>query len=175
MSLADFLSLVRIPLGVAFVAVAAHRTAALAIVAVSAFTDIADGWAARRSLGPESRTAPRHHGDWLDPLCDKLFVAAMVAGLYIAHRPPVALLVLLLAREMLQLIAIAVYRTGRGLRRLEPYNYRAGRVGKATTVVQFACALAILWGWREPWPLAAGAAILGIVSVVIHVRRVQVH
>jgi phosphatidylglycerophosphate synthase len=64
---ANFLSLVRIPLGLAFLAVHDLRWVA-AIVAVGAATDLLDGFVARRT-GTQTEI-----GALLDPLCDRVFV-----------------------------------------------------------------------------------------------------
>ena len=48
LNLPDLLSLVRLPLGVAFVPLAGRPTAALAVLALAAVSDVLDGWLARR-------------------------------------------------------------------------------------------------------------------------------
>ena len=77
LTLSNLLSLSRVPLGVAFIAVADPMLMAM-LVAVAAATDVLDGFIARVS-GTVS-----HIGLLLDPLCDKLFVllalSAFLAG-----------------------------------------------------------------------------------------------
>jgi phosphatidylglycerophosphate synthase len=66
--------------------IAADRTtlsyAAAAVFAVGAATDRLDGYLARR-YGQSTRT-----GQWLDPLADKLFVAAPILTLAATDRFP---------------------------------------------------------------------------------------
>jgi phosphatidylglycerophosphate synthase len=161
---------VRLPLGVLFVFVAARPVAALAVLAAAAFSDMIDGWVARR-MRPHGAWGP-HRGDWLDPLCDKIFVALAMLGLALAHRPPVGIVALALTREWLQVVAFAVFKAVPALRQ-RPYNYRAHPIGKATTVVQFLAALALLLGSALVAPLAALAAALGLASVAVYVNRAR--
>jgi cardiolipin synthase (CMP-forming) len=172
-SVADCLSLVRIPLGVAFVFLA-HNTALAMIVLVAAgVSDVLDGWFARRHRPAEDRG--QHRGDWLDPLCDKLFVGAVVTGLYLARQPPILWLALLLTREALQLVAVTALRLVPTLHRLSrDYDFRANPLGKATTVVQFFAAAAMLVGHPLAGPVVWTAAAMGLVSVFIYVRRLGV-
>jgi phosphatidylglycerophosphate synthase len=165
---ADLMSLVRIPLAIAFVATAAHLVPALLIVALAGLSDMLDGWLARRHR-PAGDRGP-HRGDWLDPLCDKIFVGAVMLGVSLVYRPPLSLAVLVLAREWLQILAMVPLRLAPRLR-ARRYNFRAHPIGKATTVAQFATALAILFASPLMWPLAIASAALGLVSVAVYVRR----
>jgi cardiolipin synthase (CMP-forming) len=170
LSAADYLSLVRIPLGVAFLFVAARTELAFAVLAVAGVSDVLDGWVARRQGPPAD---PRHHrGDWLDPLCDKLFVAAVAAGLHLTRLVPLWLLLLLVAREILQTIAVTIMRLVPALHaRSRDYDFKAHPLGKATTVVQFATGAALLLRPALGPPLAVLTAVLGIASVTIYVSR----
>jgi cardiolipin synthase len=172
-SVADYLSLVRIPLGVAFVLVAADTPFALAVLAAAGLSDVLDGWVARRWRPPPERD--HHRGDWLDPLCDKLFVGSVVAGLYLARRPPPIWLLLLLTREILQLVAVSALRLVPNLHRLSrDYDFRANPLGKATTVLQFVAATALLVGHGLAGPAVWTVAVLGLLSVFTYVRRLGV-
>jgi cardiolipin synthase (CMP-forming) len=170
LSAADYLSLVRIPLGVTFLFVAARTELAFAVLAAAGVSDVLDGWVARRQGPPPD---PRHHrGDWLDPLCDKLFVAAVAVGLHFVRQVPVWLLLLLVAREILQTIAVTIMRLVPALHaRSRDYDFKAHPIGKATTVVQFATGAALLLDHSLGRPLAVLTAILGLVSVTIYVSR----
>ena len=149
-SVADYLSLARIPLGLVFLLVAGHQRWALAVLAVAAATDVLDGWIARRH-GPRG-PGESHRGDWLDPLCDKLFAAAVVAGLLLTRPPPLTLIGLFLAREMLQVVAVLTMRMVPSLHRASrDYDFRAHPVGKAATVAQFATAAALVLGHPSAW------------------------
>jgi cardiolipin synthase (CMP-forming) len=172
LTLADWFSLARIPLGAIFLFVAGRLPLALGVVVLAGITDVLDGWAARRRTGGVD-PGP-HRGDWLDPFCDKVFVFSMLAGIYVVHRPPPALLLLVMTREVLQALAFAVYKMVPSLRRGLRYNYRAHPVGKATTIAQFATATALLFEHPVAEPLALAAATLGIVTVAVYVNRARV-
>jgi phosphatidylglycerophosphate synthase len=179
-SVADYLSLVRIPLGVAFLFVVHDTALALIVLVAAGVSDVLDGWFARRrraenrqDVRPDAREHRR--GDWLDPLCDKLFVGAVVAGLYLARRPPTLWLALLVTREVLQLVAVTALRLVPTLHRLSrDYDFRANPLGKATTVVQFFAAAALLVAHPMAGPVVWLAAGMGLVSVFTYVRRLGV-
>jgi phosphatidylglycerophosphate synthase len=169
-SVADYLSLVRIPLGALFVFVASDITLGLAVLGLAGLSDVLDGWVARRWRPSPERD--QHRGDWLDPLCDKLFVASVVAGLYLARRPPVLWLALLLTREVLQLCAVTALRLVPTLHRLSrDFDFRANPLGKATTVLQFGAATALLLGHSLAGPAVWATAALGLLTVFTYVRR----
>jgi cardiolipin synthase len=171
LALADWLSLVRIPLGALFLFVAGRLPLALAVLVAAGISDVLDGWAARRHRPPGDHQ--RHRGDWLDPFCDKVFVAAVLTGIYVVHRPPPALLLLVVARELLQGVSLIIYRLVPALRRGTPYNYRAHVLGKATTVAQFTTAAALLLDHPLARPLAVASALMGVASVLVYVNRVR--
>ena len=120
------------------VAGGAARDAAAALFLVGGATDGLDGYVARR-YGAISRT-----GQWLDPLADKLLVAAPILTLGAKGEFPLWALVILLARE----VAISALRVALGLRGVA---LPASRSAKVKTALQLAAiALYIL-------PLGAGA------------------
>jgi cardiolipin synthase len=172
LSLADWFSLVRIPLGALFLFVAGRWPLALGVLVAAGVSDVLDGWAARRYRAPGDHA--RHRGDWLDPFCDKIFVAAVLTGIYIVHRPPPALLLLVVTRELLQGLSLIIYRLVPALRRGTPYNYRAHVLGKATTVAQFTTAAAFLIDHPLSRPLAVVSALLGVAAVLVYVNRARV-
>jgi cardiolipin synthase len=169
---ADYLSLARIPLGVAFLFTAGRPDVAIAVLAVAALTDVLDGWVARRH-GPR-QPGEQHRGDWLDPLCDKLFAASVVVGLVLTTAPPLSWLVMLLAREILQVIAVTVLRLVPALHRVSrDYDFRAHPLGKATTVAQFTASALLVVGNRFAGALCATAAALGVASVAVYIHRIR--
>lgn len=178
-TVADYLSLVRIPLGVMFVLVVDHTGVALGVLAVAALSDVLDGWVARRQRRETEAATPlthrsHHRGDWLDPLCDKLFVAAVVLALYLSRQPPLTLLALMLTREILQTISVTVLRLVPTLHRASrDYDFKAHPLGKATTVVQFIAGAALL----VEHPLAPVAAYLtaalGVITVGVYISRIR--
>ena len=139
---------------------------------MAGISDVLDGWAARRRHVSGPGVGP-HRGDWLDPFCDKVFVVAMLTGIYVVHHPPVPLLLLVVTREVLQVLSLAVYRFSPTLRRGIHYNYRAHPIGKATTVTQFATALALLFDHPLATPLALASGVLGLATVVVYLNRAR--
>jgi cardiolipin synthase len=172
LTLADWFSLVRIPLGVVFLFVANRLPLALLVLVLAGISDVLDGWAARRRATAGELAEP-HRGDWLDPFCDKVFVAAMLTGIYVVHRPPAALLLLVVTREVLQVLSLVVYRLSPTLRRGLHYNYRAHPIGKVTTVTQFATAMALLFDHPLATPLALASGVLGLITVVVYLNRAR--
>lgn len=165
---ADLLSISRVPLGMLFLMVT-KPWVGVGLMVVAAITDVMDGWVARRTLAaPQAR----HHGDWLDPLCDKVFVAFVLASLAWTFHAPVLLVALVMLREILQTASLLIYAALPALRRHGPYNYRANVLGKLTTVLQFATALVILFGHPAPWALAFGTAAVGVASLAAYIWRV---
>lgn len=121
-----------------------HDTLAFFLFAVAASTDWLDGQIARRT---GTVTAL---GKAIDPLVDRLLIAAGVLGLYIEHRLPLWIVVVLFARD-----AYLMY----GAWRLEQfYQVRipvtlAGKATTATLLVGFAD---LILGW----PLVPGLGIV---------------
>lgn len=187
---ADLLSLSRLPLGVLFFTLARSASLGMLVITVAAVTDVLDGWVARRASAtrtqvdfsrvhaPTAREREKNtqvdfsRGDWLDPLCDKLFVGFVLAGLVWHFGAPWRLVLLLLLREWLQLASITIYALAPRLRKHGRYNYRANNLGKATTVLQFLTALVILFGTPAPWGLAGVTAALGVCSLATYIARV---
>ena len=101
---------------------------AVAVLAVSGITDWADGLIARRS-GQVSRL-----GQILDPLVDRLTIAATLVGLALRTLIPWWLVALLVARDLALLCLVPLLRR-RGLTAL-PVHY----LGKAAT-------FALFWGF----------------------------
>ena len=174
LTLPNLLSVSRVPLGGLFW-VALERGPERAelpfgVLAAAAATDVLDGYLARRR-----GVDPAGMGSWLDPICDKVFVASVLAALYFQRHLPLALLALVLTRELLQLPMVLVYRASPTLRRWVRYDFRASLFGKAATVCQF-LAVSALVVERGPdhaiaWRLAGLAFGLGLVSLGDYIRR----
>src|SRR6185312_13666800 len=139
------LSLARLPLGGLFwvvMGVAPGRAIpGLAVLAAAAATDVLDGMAARRA-GVDLAGV----GSWLDPLCDKLFVGAVLGALHFERGVSLHLLALIVARELLQLPMTVVYRAIPTLRRWLQYDFRSSPLGKAATIAQFLAIAALVAG-----------------------------
>lgn len=166
------LSLARLPLGGLFwVALGqgpAHFVWPFAVLAAAAATDVLDGWVARRSGADPAGT-----GSWLDPICDKLFVGAVLGALYFQQRVPLGLLALIVTRELLQVPMVVVYRVSSTLRRWLQYDFRASLFGKAATVMQFLAvsALIVIGPAAVAWRLALLSFVLGLLALGDYIRR----
>lgn len=171
LALPNLLSLSRIPLGGLFWGALArgpeHAVEPFAVLALAGATDVLDGWVARRRWGAH----PPGMGSWLDPICDKLFVGAVLAALYVQRRASLSLIAMIVARELLQLPMALVYRTNKTLRTWLDYDFRASALGKAATVAQFLAVSALILDHRAAWPLAVLAFALGLCALADYVRR----
>jgi cardiolipin synthase (CMP-forming) len=169
---ANLLSLARLPLGwlfwVALGRTPAHAAPALGVLAAAAATDMLDGPLARRQ-GVDVSGA----GSWLDPTCDKLFMAAVLAALHFERGVPLGLLALIVARELLQLPMVIVYRVSPTLRRWLRYDFQASPIGKAATIVQYLAIGTLMLGWPAR-ALAILAFVLGVTALGDYVRRAVV-
>jgi phosphatidylglycerophosphate synthase len=182
---------VRVPLGVAFVPLAGRPTAALAILVLAGVSDVLDGWLARRnpqrltwepwkgfqtlrrwSAASKARQLPTRlgWGEWLDPVCDKWFIIAVMAGLYLSQHPPLKVLLPIVTREIAILILFLIQRLVPSLRSMR-YDYRAHALGKAATAAQFLTATALLLALPAAPYLAALCALLGLLCAGVYAQR----
>ncbi len=162
--LAHALTLSRVPLGVALAYAYGDVRWVVALIGLAALTDTLDGNVARY-LQKRGYTEPAI-GGWLDPLIDKVFIAIVLAVIWLRSRD-VLVIALIGARELLVVpLGLYLVRRHRDLREL-----RADTLGKATTVAQF-IAVAIVIG-HPPWALPAAivTAILGVATGAHYVAR----
>lgn len=147
-NLLSFLRLLGVPLFLWLVLVPQADGWAFVLLAVSGITDWLDGVIAR-ATGQISRL-----GQILDPLADRLYIAATLVGLALRQIVPWWLVALLLARDLVLLAFLPALRR-RGLPAL-PVHY----LGKAAT-------FALLWGFpllllgAGDGPFATVARVLG--------------
>lgn len=143
------LSLSRIPLGLLFAWTVRRRPrAALAVLAVAGFSDVLDGWYARRF----EQATPT--GAVVDAVADKLFVGMVVAALIAAGALSPARALLLSTRELGELAIgarLAIEEDGRLTRPHVPHPF-----GKVTTLLQYAAAASAIL--RSPWGIAFAVA-----------------
>lgn len=168
-SLANALTLIRVPLAGVLWLAPGEPWFLLVIIVAAALSDVVDGALARR-IDPSVRHDPHNPGAWLDPLCDKIFVASLVALVVVHHTPSPGLALLVLVREALLLpllVAWAVWWRPQGRR----VDFRAVWAGKLTTVLQFAAVGAMLFLPGALEVLAPLAAVFGALSVALVVRR----
>jgi phosphatidylglycerophosphate synthase len=149
---------------VAFVPLAGRPIAGLAILSLAAISDILDDWLARR------RPQPAAWGEWLDPVCDKFFIIAVMAGLYLSRHPPLETLLPILTREIAVLVLFFIHRLIPSLRSIR-YDYHAHVLGKAATAAQFLTATALLLAHPAARYLAALCALLGLLCAGVYARR----
>jgi cardiolipin synthase (CMP-forming) len=158
--LAHALTLLRIPLALALWWTWGDPVWSVAIVAIAALSDTADGrvarWAQRRGArGPDI-------GGWLDPAVDKLFVAIVLAAIWVHTRVPhkAAVIALTGARELVLVPMVAVYLA----RRRQHRPLHADWFGKLATVAQFIALCVIALAPDHALPAAAVAGGLGLVA-----------
>ena len=151
-AVADALTLVRFPLAVLF-PIAASPAAQLAIVALAAVTDVADGILARR-MG-SSRV-----GAVLDPIADKAFM--VTAFVTIARRGLLEWYELLgvLLRDLLAVLGFVATWL---LRRPVAVPARAG--GKAVTIAQLLTLVAAIADSPHVRPLAWATAAIAVYAI----------
>lgn len=177
-TLANLLSLSRLPLGVAFVwalNLGAGWGPPLLVLLLAGASDALDGWVARRAAarrwGGTDLGTPAGMGSWLDPICDKLFVATVLGALWWRYRPPIGWLALIMSRELVQLPLSLVYVAVPALRRWLRYDFRASLPGKAATILQFCAIVALIFRSRFSPVLAVAAFVMGMIALTDYVHR----
>ncbi len=151
-SLADLLSLVRLPLAGSFVLVSDVVTQ-LAVVAIAACTDWLDGWVARRrGAGP--------YGAIIDPAADRVFVLVVLATLVAGGALTLAQCALLLLRDIATTIGAVATRL---IPRWRTERLQARWSGKVVTALQFATLIALI---VQPKTLAWMLPVVVVASVI---------
>jgi cardiolipin synthase len=138
---ANQLTLTRVMLAPAFVILTVYGYFgwALIVFAVAGLTDLFDGLIARK-LG--SRTSL---GAWLDPMADKLLIVATVSvltvpGLGLVNKLPVWLTILIISRDLLIVVTVAVINFAIGRREFRPSIY-----GKIATAIYIITCVTIMY------------------------------
>jgi phosphatidylglycerophosphate synthase len=148
---ADVISAVRIPLAIAFPFV--PNDARLVLLAAAAGSDLLDGQLARRFGGSSL-------GAVIDPVADKLFMAAAFGVVAASGRLEWYEIVGVLLRDIVATIAfVATFAS----RRPRAIPARAG--GKAVTVAQVLTLVAFLAGWPTLRPLAWATAAVALYAI----------
>jgi cardiolipin synthase len=160
----NLVSLLRVPLALAFPLVADSPPAAITVLGLAGASDVLDGLLARR-LG-----AVTPLGAVIDPLADKLFALSAMGSLLALHRLPWWGVPALLARELLEapLLVRGLRRRRRGDRAEVPSSNAAGKL--ATVAQSAALVAAIAAPWALP-PALGVAAIAAVVAGVVYWRR----
>jgi len=132
---------------------------ALVVLIIATTSDFIDGFIARQ-FNQVTRL-----GMYLDPLSDRLFIAASVIGLAVRGLIPMPLLAIVLARDVM-LLAVVLYR------RLRIADFpRVTFVGKTATFVLFTAFPVIVLGtvWSDsPVPLESIGWVLGVVGACMY-------
>src|SRR5215467_12930012 len=131
---ANQLTLLRMLLIPAFVILVVYGELgwALVVFAVAGITDGLDGLIARLS-GQKTRL-----GAWLDPMADKLllvttFIVLTWPGLGLANRLPIWLTVLVISRDVVIVLTVAIISMAIGPRTFRPSIY--GKIATATYIL----------------------------------------
>ena len=111
---------------------------ALAVFMVAGITDALDGLIARRS-GQKTTL-----GAWLDPMADKLllvstFIVLTIPGLGLANRLPVWLTVMVISRDVVIVLTVAIVNLAIGPRTFRPSIF--GKVATAIYILTAVCAM----------------------------------
>ena len=149
---ADLLSLLRIPLAVAFVLVA-NSEWRLWIVAGAALTDLIDGPIARRF-------GSSRFGTVLDPITDKLFMAAAVGVVAFSGRLEIWEIVGVLLRDIVATVAFVATFVSH-----QPRAIPARSSGKAVTIAQILTLVAFLMDAPFLRPIAWATTAISIVAI----------
>jgi len=133
-TVANQLTLLRMLLIPAFIVliVEGERGWALAVFAIAGITDGLDGLIARRS-GQKTTL-----GAWLDPAADKLllvstFIVLTVPGLGLANRLPLWLTVMIISRDVVIVLTVAIVNLAIGRRTFKPSIF--GKIATATYIL----------------------------------------
>lgn len=158
---AGLLTLSRIPLGVAFLILAADQPWALAILAAAATSDVLDGAVAR------ARHETSAAGEVADPIADKFFALCAVTGLLRAGLVDAVSAAALLTREF-GLMVLFVHVTWQGGPR---GAVKALPLGKVTTVVQFLAVCALVGRSPVAMMFVSATAGFGILALAAYWDR----
>lgn len=134
---------------------------ALIVFVLAGITDVLDGLIARRA-GQRTRL-----GAWLDPMADKLLLVSMflvlTAPLDMANRLPIWLTVLVISRDVLIVLTVAVVNLA--LERRVFYPSWLGKV--ATLVYVLTCAITLYFNYLDRPSVVVDAAIYASLVVTL--------
>ena len=112
---------------------------ALVVFGVAGLTDALDGVIARRW------SARTNIGAWLDPMADKLllvttFVVLTLPGLHLINRLPIWLTVLIISRDLLIVLTVAIINLAIGRR-----TFRPSAFGKLATAIYICTCVLVMY------------------------------
>jgi len=161
----SLISLTRLPLAAAFVAAFDEPVPTLLVLAGAGLSDVLDGWWARRYR----QVTPT--GAVIDPIADKIFVAAVLLTLLDNDRLPLWGLLSLAARDLGELPLVGWTLASRSRRKRRAERASANVAGKAVTVLQFASIAALLLKMGVATHLLIVTGIAGLAAAVLYARR----
>jgi phosphatidylglycerophosphate synthase len=154
------LSLLRVPLAVAFPFVFRNSGHAIGVLVLAGLTDMADGWAARRF---HQQTVT---GAVLDGFMDKVLALVVLGTLVLGNELSVAEAALLSSREigesLIILFALALRPKRAGA------AHPANAIGKLATVLQFAAVVVVLVGRGPRMVLVLATGITGAAAAIAY-------
>jgi cardiolipin synthase len=161
---ANQLTLLRMLLIPAFVILVLYGYLGWALVAfsVAGATDALDGFLARRS-GERTRL-----GAWLDPMADKLllvttFVVLTLPGLGLANRFPIWLTVLIISRDVVIVLTVAIVNLAVGPKTFSPSIY--GKIATATYIVT--AVVAMLFNYLRYHSVVVDALVYASLAITL--------
>ncbi|MDQ6688979.1 MAG: CDP-alcohol phosphatidyltransferase family protein [Gemmatimonadota bacterium] len=155
-TLPNMISLSRVVLALAFVLVS-EPWDRIALIAAAGFTDLMDGWLARREKS-ESTT-----GALLDPLADRIFVLVAISTYLIEGQLTTGQYFIFLTRDLATAVGFVVAKV---IPTLRPAVFRARMLGKIVTVVQLVTLVAIIVVPELTNVLVMTIGIISIASIV---------
>jgi cardiolipin synthase (CMP-forming) len=165
-SVPGLLTLSRLGFAAVFPFIVNNPAVALAVLLLSAASDMLDGWYARHF----KRCSVT--GAVLDPITDKVFAMSVVGSLILVGKLHLGLAILLFVRELAELpltIWLALDRRGRQMR---PEELHSNLLGKATTGIQFLALVALVVNQRLVFVVAlTTTALLGAVAAWSYWRQ----
>ena len=156
LTLPNVVSLSRIPLAAAFIAVQGTPER-VAIIGAAGVSDVLDGWLARR------RNSVSRWGALLDPVADRFFVFTAICALLFSGTVTVAEYFVFLSRDLATAVGFLVARIIPWLRSVA---FQARPLGKVVTVLQQLALLVALLAPRFLDVVLAGIAIASAASIV---------
>ncbi len=134
---------------------------ALIVFVLAGITDVLDGMIARRA-GQRTKL-----GAWLDPMADKLLLVSMflvlTAPLDMANRLPIWLTVLVISRDILIVLTVAVINLA-----IERRVFYPSRLGKAATLIYIlTCAVTLYFNYLDRASVVVDAAIYASLAVTL--------
>jgi phosphatidylglycerophosphate synthase len=142
--------------------------AAFLVLVLASFSDVLDGWYARR----HKQVTPT--GAVVDPVTDKLFVLSVVVTLWFHHRLSLLGVLLLSTREVGELPLVFWFIVSHRARRVRATKASANAPGKAVTTLQFLTIVAALFHMPIFEALLYGTAGAGVIAALAYwIREVS--